>query len=192
MTGVCETCGVEFTPRVNKANRFCSRVCTSIYARAVNSQRLKETALDRYWARVDIRSSDECWEWRGGLNTSGYGHVSWFGARMQAHRVAYLLNVGPIGAGLHVLHRCDNRPCCNHNHLFTGTQADNNADRFVKGRSRGTSLRGSQTSSAKLTEDDIRIIRSSPLSGAELARQLGVSKTAVNLAREGHTWRHVT
>jgi hypothetical protein len=33
-----------------------------------------------------------------------------------------------------VLHHCDNPPCCNPDHLFVGTRADNAADMIAKGR----------------------------------------------------------
>ena len=37
-----------------------------------------------------------------------------------------------------MLHRCDNPPCINPDHLFTGTHADNMLDKAQKGRSRRT------------------------------------------------------
>jgi HNH endonuclease len=49
-------------------------------------------------------------------------------------RPTALIHNGPIPEYLHCLHRCDNPPCLNHEHLFLGTAADNAADRDAKGR----------------------------------------------------------
>ena len=31
------------------------------------------TEDERFWAKVDRRSNEECWEWKAGRNTFGYG-----------------------------------------------------------------------------------------------------------------------
>jgi hypothetical protein len=64
----------------------------------------------------------------------GYGVVNIGNTYGGAHRLSYTLNVGEIPQGLHVLHKCDNRKCVNPNHLFLGTQKDNNQDMGRKGR----------------------------------------------------------
>lgn len=51
---------------------------------------------------------------------------------LSAHRVAFYLNRGRIDQNLLVCHTCDNRKCCNPNHLFQGTQKDNMQDFSVK------------------------------------------------------------
>jgi hypothetical protein len=76
----------------------------------------------------------ECWEWIGPRTDRGYGHLVINKKNKRAHRVAYELAVGPIPAGLVVMHRCDNPPCCNPAHLSVGTVAENNADAARKGR----------------------------------------------------------
>lgn len=77
-----------------------------------------------------------CLVWPYQLNRtgSGYGQVTISGRKEYVHRVAWELTNGPIPAGLQVLHRCDNPPCFEPDHLFLGTQADNIRDALAKGR----------------------------------------------------------
>jgi HNH endonuclease/C2H2 type zinc finger protein len=64
----------------------------------------------RFWAMVDKRGPDECWEWTGSANKYGYGRFSYPGGRYaKPHRFSYELHVGPIPAGLTIDHLCRNR-----------------------------------------------------------------------------------
>jgi len=59
-----------------------------------------------------------CWLWLGRRHSKGYG---WYRGRHYAHRVSYMLHVGPIPAGHVVRQRCSNRLCVNPQHLETVT-----------------------------------------------------------------------
>jgi hypothetical protein len=81
-----------------------------------------------------------CWLFDGWLNEGGYGMMRGPDRNgVMVHRVAWEEANGPIPDGLHVLHHCDVRACCNVAHLFLGTQADNNRDMTAKGRLKGGS-----------------------------------------------------
>lgn len=79
-------------------------------------------------------AANGCIEISGPRQRSGHIRIWMDGGMRLAHRVAWLMAKGPIPDGLGVLHRCDNPPCVNVDHLFLGTVGDNNADRDRKGR----------------------------------------------------------
>lgn len=89
----------------------------------------------RLAARICVTDSG-CMEWTGTVNAKGYGHIRSGGKNVAVHRLAWVIANGPIPDGLFVCHKCDNPPCCNVEHLFVGTAAQNNADRDAKGRTR--------------------------------------------------------
>lgn len=85
-----------------------------------------------FWSKLNTAGS--CWEWTGCRNGDGYGEILRDRRPQKAHRIAWELTHGPIPGGSHVLHRCDNPPCCNQEHLWLGTPLDNARDKERKGR----------------------------------------------------------
>lgn len=75
-----------------------------------------------------------CIEWTGSRAYNGYGFRRIDGKLHRVHRLAWQQARGPIPPGLYVLHRCDNPPCYNIEHLFLGTHSENMADMHAKGR----------------------------------------------------------
>lgn len=135
--------------------------------------------LDHYTDKSS--GPDACWPWTGRRTKDGYGQLLWQGKPQRVHRLAWMAAHGPIPPGLHVLHKCDNRPCRNEAHLWLGTNAENNADMMGKGR-HGT---------AKLTEADARAIRAATGMQKDIAKRFGVTQANVSCIRSGKTWRHV-
>jgi hypothetical protein len=93
-----------------------------------------DTTRERFWAKVSRMSPAECWLWTASQNSMGYGKMLVAGKLQLAHRISWELHIGPVPAGLFVLHRCDTPLCVNPLHLFVGTNADNMRDMKVKGR----------------------------------------------------------
>lgn len=89
--------------------------------------------------RILIDAVTGCWNWQGSINTGGYGTLTVRGKTRTLHRLNYSRFIGKIPAGICVLHKCDNPRCCNPEHLFLGTQADNVRDMCAKGRARTAS-----------------------------------------------------
>lgn len=154
---------------------------------------------ERFWARVD--KSGRCWIWVG-TKANGYGELRVHGVDQRAHRVSWEMHFGPIPDGLFVCHRCDNPPCVNPSHLFLGTQKDNMADCRSKGRTETGSTvhpellpRGESHWHAKFSEADVVAIRTQYAEGGislrSIARQYGVSYSAIHLIVLRRSWRHV-
>ncbi len=99
--------------------------------------------------------------------------------------MSWILHKGIIPEGLHVLHTCDNRPCCNPSHLFLGTIIDNNADKQKKGRQ----CRGRNHGRAKFSSEFLDEIKHAIISMGKskrgIARHFGISKTRVQDISKG-------
>lgn len=146
---------------------------------------------DRLARRIMVTDSG-CWEWQGFRDGKGYGRIALKGRTGgRAHRAAWQEAHGrPVPPGMHVCHTCDNPPCINPDHLFLGTPADNIADMDRKGR-RGAA-RGEASPSAKLTWEQVRIIRSSAESAPRLAAQFDVSESLIYQIRTHNIWKEVS
>lgn len=132
---------------------------------------------ERFWAKVR-RDPTGCWEWTGYRHYRwGYGHIAVNRKVQNAHRVAWELTEGEIPAGLLVLHRCDNPPCCRPAHLFLGTHDDNMKDMARKGRQ-----------PTKVTALAADAIRASSKTGIDLAKEYGISRALISMIRAGKRW----
>lgn len=81
--------------------------------------------LQRFWPRIEVKPETGCWEWQGGLNSSGYGYIAYKGRPIGAHVFSYITFVGPLPAGWEPDHLCRNRKCVNPDHLEGVTRAVN-------------------------------------------------------------------
>lgn len=146
----------------------------------------------RFWEKVDMKEEDECWYWKAGTQSQGYGSLGiGNGKTALAHRVAFELTNGEIQENSCVMHKCDNKLCCNPNHLALGTIADNNQDMVEKGRQAKGEIHGM----SKLTNKMVIRMRSDYSEGKytyeELAEKFGVHKVTVKEIVEGKTWSHL-
>lgn len=120
-----------------------------IIMNGMNTPSTPDEIRDRFWARVDKSAGeDACWPWTGCRNKqTGYGIVNLGNTNKHikgTHVASWIFTHGEPGSK-HVLHSCDNRPCCNPKHLFLGTNLDNVRDMIAKGRNAKGDKSGNRT-----------------------------------------------
>lgn len=163
-------------------------------ASSLGLKRSKPSSDIRFWKYVDKNGplaeslGTKCWNWTGGKNWQGYGNYSLNKTSIGTHRFSWILHFGqPNEDKPHVLHRCDNPPCVNPDHLFVGTNADNIRDRNSKGRMRW--VRGEEHPKSKLKNSDIPKIKALRESGGygvrEIALMFNVSHSLISCITRG-------
>lgn len=146
---------------------------------------------EEFFARCSPEPNTGCWLWEGSLMTRGYGQARVSGMNIGAHRLGYSLYRGDIPPGIEVFHHCDTPACCNPDHLFLGTHAENMRDMVKKGRR--TPPRGERHSRAKLSTEKVARIKASLASGktqTELAREYGVDQSLISRVARNQRWQH--
>jgi hypothetical protein len=150
------------------------------------------------WSKIDVKTEDECWNWKGYKNEDGYGRTWINDCGYYAHRVIYDLvypNIITLSAPKNtdetgfILHTCDNPSCCNPKHLWVGNCSENIADKVKKGRSADFS--GDKGPNCKLSmaqAQEIRQKRKDGISTKELANQYGVSLSSIKTLLAGKSY----
>ncbi|WP_157370507.1 HNH endonuclease [Vulgatibacter incomptus] len=140
--------------------------------------------IERFWAKVDIRSDDLCWEWKASRNIDDYGQFSLGGKPRRANRVAWSIAYhADIPTGLVFRHKCDNPPCCNPSHLEIGTTFDNTIDMTKRGRASHLRLLGADVLEIR------RLYASSTMTQKEIANLFGVDQSTISNVTTGRRWR---
>ena len=136
----------------------------------------------RFWAKVDKRGPDDCWNWTAATNQNGpkcgaYGVMGIGGKRYTATHVALAVDGRPRPDGLHALHSCHNSLCVNPKHLRWGTKLENAFDSFERG-----------TTQRLFTDDEVRMVRADQRPHAEIAAEYGCSQTCISTMKRGKTY----
>ncbi|MAF25769.1 hypothetical protein CL634_09385 [bacterium] len=145
--------------------------------------------VDRFNSYIFPEPNTGCFLWTGRLNTAKlpYGKFRVAKCEFYAHRVSYLMFIGPFLQRDKICHSCDNTFCVNPNHLWRGSQLDNICDRNKKGRTQ----KGSNHYCTHLTNDDVRYIRASSKSKKALAREFEVAPATIRGIITWQTWKHL-
>ena len=113
--------------------------------------------LERLAGRYVVNEATGCWDWTGYSVTERSNPCLRRAActlnkkHSFAYRMSWIAHRGPIPDGLFVCHRCDNPMCVNPEHLFLGTNSDNQRDSIAKGRN------GARTHPEKFRANAIRL-----------------------------------
>jgi len=146
---------------------------------------------EAFWSKVDIRGPRDCWPYKPPSRTQGGYGASFYGAiHTTAHRIAYFLTNGPFPKQLNVVHRCDDRICCNPAHLFLGTALANSHDMIAKRRNKFPGPPGGERNgNAKLTDEEIAMIRylGKTMTQRKLATKYCVSKSQIGNILRGES-----
>lgn len=176
----CPVCGTPFQ-KTRQRPLACSRACWIASVRAESAS----TLVERFWAKVN-KIDGGCWLWTGNL-VRGYGQIcvgrtaDGKQQNVYAHRFSWEHFNGPIPDGLDCLHKCDTPPCVNPDHLFLGTDLENQRDASAKGRLH-------MPRSKKLTLTERLEIFHAPRdrkTSRGLQDRYGISKSAVAQIRAG-------
>lgn len=140
----------------------------------------------RFFSKI-TPGENGCILWTGAKRPKGYGLMSVDGKPHNATHVSWRLKHGDWPEQ-HLLHRCDNPPCINPEHLFEGTNQDNVDDKMAKGR--GGQLSGFEAPGAKLTGlevSEIVALTETRMGLLRIGDLFGVSAAYVSQLRHGHS-----
>lgn len=144
------------------------------------------TSASHLWNRVNITDNpEECWDWLGSLSDSGYGKLSFDGRNRRAHHVAWEQANGPMPKGGTLRRRCENKVCCNPDHLILYVAEFEPGKGAPPGEGNGNS---------RLTPAIIRDIRNLVSSGytqASAARKYAITSTHVSAIVRRISWKHI-
>jgi hypothetical protein len=159
-------------------------------SRGIRTRRGLQMETIRAW--VATRDRGTCWEWPYGKDHHGYGTICVIGERRKTgvHRLAHELAYGQLKND--ACHLCNNPSCCNPDHVYDGTALENHLDSVRQGRHvPPPKWAGESHPMAKLSSEQVVMVRQSSLSAQSLARQLGVTDTLIYLIRQRKIWKSV-
>ena len=119
---------------------------------------MKTPLRTRLVMNIVVDRVTECWLWQKSKNDQGYGHIYLEGRLQSAHRVSYVVFVGPLKKNLTIDHKCRVPSCINPDHLEAVSMREN-------------ILRGNGLAAIQARQTYCK--RGHPLSGANLYMEPG-------------------
>lgn len=142
----------------------------------------------------------QCWEWKGGMShgntpvarVSGGNVVS-----VRKHIFTELLG-NELPRGRFTSMSCGNKKCVAPNHIEavtrrTVTKKASEATKYGKNPVRNAKIAAkARARTSSLTPEQVQAIKASPLSGQQIADEMGCAKSTANCIRAGRTWKSYT
>jgi hypothetical protein len=183
---VMSVCRIGGCERPMFERGWCQRHYTRWYRHGdplVTTAKTPRGEAQAFFAAMMLVERDECIDWPY-RQWSGYGYLG----RDGVHVLACIAEHGPCPEGKReVGHLCGRRICFNPRHVRWVTKSENEADTLIH----GTHTRGSRNGGARLTDDQVVLIRCDPRPGTEIAGLLGVSKACISRVRLGQTYQRM-
>jgi len=142
------------------------------------------------WVKAHVdHAGDACLPWPFPSSSEGRGKVVVDGRPMVASRYMCILAHGDPPSPTHeAAHSCGkgHEGCMNPRHLRWATRSENQADKVLH----GTAYRGERHWAARLTEADVRSIRSllGTMTQTAIADAYGVDQSAISDIKRGRIW----
>ena len=183
---------------------------------------LTKEQLNHFMAGIEKRGNvridmSPCWLWIRCFTSAGYGDIKVNGIRWNSHRLSYWIhsNYKKLERKDIVRHKCDNKQCCNPEHLELGTHRENMEDVFTRGIRKKAEviekqtkyghnmgkqftkeqMSGENNTTAKLSWEDVREIRRKNKEEKkygllkELATKYEVSYTTITKIISNQLWK---
>lgn len=166
-----------------------------------NNVQFQEKDVKRFWSKVIILGEDDCWYWDEKNNSvcwNRYGRMNVGGKVFISNRLALICSGTNLKDREPVLHskKCvifaenngdvlKGRLCCNPRHLRVGTIKENVQDTKELGRIKGLfeighiMKRGEDSTSHKLSNQDIINIRADNRSKIVIAKEYNVTRNTI-------------
>ena len=142
---------------------------------------------ERFLKKLDKDPVTGCWNWTGSKNpVHGYGICTINYKQYRVHRVSYEIFVGPIDNTKEICHSCNNKLCCNPEHLRNDTHSSNMIDKIHNGTQNTQVLSIDQVLEIK---KELKNYKHGILT--KLAKKYNVQLTTIFDIRKGRSWSHI-
>lgn len=189
----CLECKQDFafykSIKPTKDAKFCNLPCRRKWN---NNPENKIDQLRDLLDKYTIKNENACWGWKGPLYPNGYAQAVFMQRALNASRASWFIHHGLIKNNEWVLHKCDNPPCTNPDHLFLGTCKDNVQDMIRKGRK--VVRKGSKVHFARINEEkakEIKQLLKDKFTLKYISEKFGIHISAVSAIKNNRTWKHV-